>query len=160
MSKKTTAWDDEESHKNKKLLTPDQSSLIVKIIEDDSNMLHETLGITQEDSRRIQDIIFSHLKADAARGVSKSNTSALLVKLSEECKHANQLAFGCFALGKITAEHARPDPFGNSRVGAIGVNRKTGEVKHFGEDGDMPDFIKDILRDLLRGKGNPDDKDL
>jgi hypothetical protein len=155
MSKSKKAWDEEESHENKKLLTPDQSSLTVKIIEDGSNLLHITLGITTEDSKRLQKVIYDHLEKDCKDGISKSNTSELMVKLSEHCVHANQLAFACFALGKITSEYGR-SAGGRSSVGAIGVNRKTGEVKHFGEDGDMPDFLKEILRDILRGKGKID----
>lgn len=171
MNKKTNAWDD-ESHDSKKgkELTPDVSSLIVRIIEDDSNYLHKTLGINKENSKRLQDLIYDQLQADQKNGVAKTNTSTLMVKISEHCKHANELAFACFALGKITSELGKEDRghrgsrrSGPTLGGAIAVNRQTGEIKHIGMDGedagDMPDFIKDIIKDILGKRGKRDDRD-
>lgn len=155
MSKTKNAWDEisHDDEKDGKILTPDVSSLIVRIIEDDTNMLHKTLGISQKNSRRLQDIIHDQFTADRKGDVALSNASTLMVKLSEACTHANELAFACFALGKITSDMDKPRGGRSHRIGAIGVNRDTGEIKRFGGDGeDMPDFIKDVLKDILKGK--------
>lgn len=136
MAKSKSAWDNEESHENKKLLTPDQSSLTVKIIEDDTNLLHVTLGMTKEDAKRIQKIIYDAIESDRAAGRDKTNSSALMVKLSNNCVHANQLAFACFALGMITSKTTH---------------------QSISNTDNMPDFLKDIFKDFLKGNNGPFD---
>jgi hypothetical protein len=159
MSKPKKAWDDEESHEKKKLLTPDLSSLIVKIIEDEDDSLASTFGITEEADKKWQIRIHQLLEAEDAKDGKKS-LSNIMVILSKECTHANELAYVSFALGRITGDQKRDR--GSSLAGIVGVNRKTGKITHLGGDGnnDMPDFIKDILRDILnKKKGEDDDKD-
>lgn len=167
MSKPKNAWDENahDENKDEKKLTPDVSSLIVKIIEDDSNMLHQTLGISKKNSKRLQDLIYDQLRTDSDNGIAKSNTSTLLVKLSKACTHANELAFACFALGKITSEIGSPSGKGkrgaSSMVRSVSIDRKTGKITHFdSEEGeDLPDFLKDILREILDKKKRRDDGD-
>jgi len=150
-------WDNEEEEKKpseKKILTDDISSLIVRIIEDNAEDLHVSLGITEEGSQKIQELIYNELEKKAKGNRVKANTSELMVALSKECTHANQLAFGCFALGRITAEKS----IGRPRVGGISIGPKG--IEHFSPDtADLPDFLKEILRDILRRKGEDPDKE-
>ena len=156
--KKTNAWDDNPSKEKEevKVLKEDKSKLLVRIIEDDTNCLHDTLGIGEEGSKKIQDMIYDHIEADRKKGIDKSNVSELMVEISKKCVHANELAFACFALGRITGEMSSGGP---SMMGAIGINRKTGDIKHFGASGDnLPDFLKDILKDILKGKKDKEEE--
>lgn len=85
--------------KEKKALTPDVSKLIVKIIEDDTNVLHTSLGITDERARELQDML-NRYKSQVR------TTSELLVVVSKEVLHANELAFISYALGTFYRREA------------------------------------------------------
>lgn len=153
----TNAWDDEnfiDSEKKEKTIAEDRNNLIVKIIDDDSDQITVNLGISDEEGQRLEKHIFLLLR-------EHPNLSTVLHEISKECKHANQLAFACFALGRVTSNKSRRrDDDEGTTIGRIGiVMGKDGKIEHIdgaSDSNDLPDFIKDILTEIMKRKKKGD----
>lgn len=115
----------ESKHTSEKL-TPDTSRLLVRVIEDSADHLHEELGVTNENAGRLVASLKEQLKM---RNVS---LGTILSNLSKECNHANELALVCFGLGRMTNNKS------NSGPDSIG------------------DLISQILRESRKNRGSHD----
>lgn len=144
---KKSAWDDEnknesDSHlgKERKTLTPDTSKLLVRKINDDTEYLHAELGITDENGKRLARIVRKLVNKDLSIG-------EVLVELSKECNHVNELVLMAFSLGRNTGE-----PRGDNRKPNIQAINLGGADAPPGFD----DFIKGILGDIIKRKRDRD----
>lgn len=158
------AWEDEKAaskensagnHIQTEKLIPDTSSLIVKIIEDETNKLHTSLGLTDKDAKKIQERIVELLIAEDAKDPMKKNLATLLATLSKECVHANQLAYASFAVARLTADKKRNE--GRSRIRAVEIG-PDGKMTSVDPGEDIPDHIKEILKEILKRKGLGEDE--
>lgn len=84
-----------KSKKKFKTVRSNTSKLLVRIIEDESDMLNVKLGISDENLNRL----FNIAKPLLEKGVG---VSEIMVELSKHCKHANELVYIIFALGRNT----------------------------------------------------------
>lgn len=131
MPKKTTP-----AKKPVKNLKANKNSLLVKIIEDNTDSLTESLGITEENSDRL-------IKDMNRVYRSNSTVSDTMAEMSKHCKHANELIWVGFTLGTHAARHHEP--------------RDRAEVIHI-NGGKMPDGLGTIIEEILkkhRDKNNP-----
>ena len=113
MAKKLSAWDSSgpEERPDGKLLVPDCTVLTVKIIEDETEYLHTGLGISNVEAKRLQRLMQDVIESGKAKDARGNNIANILVELSKNCVHANQLAFIAFALGRSTGGNdRRPSP--------------------------------------------------
>lgn len=86
-----------------KLVKRDKSVNILIVEDNDQDLLHVGLGISNNRIKELDDLAYSYFKT----GKQNVNNLTALVEISKQCKHPNELGICCLRYGRYLESSSR-----------------------------------------------------